>query len=745
MADTNLLVLAREYKKLREEVKKVLSMPKGDKGDQGEKGEKGDTGDTGPQGFPGRDGKDGINGYDGKEGRDGVDGKDGKDGLDGVGVANAYIDFDNSLVIVLTDGREVNAGFLSQETKDNVVATFKQGAATINELLPPQAGNANKFLKTDGTDVSWDTLDGSDINLSSPPVIGNVTPNAGTFTTLTANSTSQFGRGSTSYVQADGGATPYVLAQGAANANLTVGSNGTGTLFLRTNGGGTTQAAVAHTASAVNFVQVTGAATGGQPNISAQGSDANVTLRLSSKGSGVIDLAANGNPYALQVQGVASGANYNSWRLISGAGGSGANSTPVMSTWGIDTNISMVFQSKGTGAINLAPGSRGVNISNGGTVTALTRTAAGSGYTSVPSVAVSAPTTAGGVQATATCTVGVATFAVAAGGTGYTVGNVLTVVGGTGTAATFTVATLSGSAVATVTSTNAGSYSAVPTNPVSTTGGTGTGCTININTYAVTSGGFTITNAGSGYVEQPTVTFSGGGGSGAAAYATVGSGTVIRSLGTTGTQTIDFAGPSYISASIPMLRLRDIGTSDTFVQIVPNVSYTQVLAQGNSNAALALAANGSGRVSIQTNGTSQTEQLRVAHTASAVNFVQVTGAATGTSPQISSQGSDANIGLQLRSKGTGAINLMTQGGLNQAVVFNNGNGHNFLGFRGGNTGVAPIVSAEGSDTNIDLALTPKGTGLVRFGTYTASMALTVQGYVEIKDSGGTIRRLAVVA
>jgi hypothetical protein len=158
MADTNLLVLAREYKKLREEVKKVLSMPKGDKGDQGLKGDKGDKGDTGPQGFPGRDGKDGINGYDGKEGRNGVDGKDGKDGLDGVGVQNAYIDFDNSLVIVLTDGREVNAGFLSQEAKDNVVATFKQGAQTLNELLPVQTGNAGKFLTTDGTNTAWVTV-----------------------------------------------------------------------------------------------------------------------------------------------------------------------------------------------------------------------------------------------------------------------------------------------------------------------------------------------------------------------------------------------------------------------------------------------------------------------------------------------------------------------------------------------------------------------------------------------------------
>jgi hypothetical protein len=133
MADTNLLVLAREYKKLREEVKKVLSMPKGDKGDRGEKG---NTGDAGSNGFPGRDGKDGVNGFNGADGQNGKDGVDGKDGLDGVGVQNAYLDFDNALVIVLTDGREINAGYLDQEAKEAVVATFKQGAQTLDQLLP---------------------------------------------------------------------------------------------------------------------------------------------------------------------------------------------------------------------------------------------------------------------------------------------------------------------------------------------------------------------------------------------------------------------------------------------------------------------------------------------------------------------------------------------------------------------------------------------------------------------------------
>ena len=300
MADTNLLVLAREYKKLREEAKKVLSMPKGDKGDPGEKGEKGDKGDTGPQGFPGRDGKDGVNGFNGKDGRDGIDGKDGKDGLDGVGVSNAYIDFDNSLVIVLSDGREVNAGFLSQETKENVVATFKQGASTINELLPPQEGNANKFLKTDGTNVSWDTLDGSDIDLASPPVIGNTTPNAATFTTLSTGALTATGQtslggaagseslrasvvaSSVNWIQAEGGvagAGPILRSTGSdTNVDFLYSTKGTGGSHVFRTNSTVQQFQVNHTTSAVNYVQVTGAATGGVPNISAQGSDGAIGL-----------------------------------------------------------------------------------------------------------------------------------------------------------------------------------------------------------------------------------------------------------------------------------------------------------------------------------------------------------------------------------------------------------------------------------------------------------------------------------
>ena len=67
----------------------------GQQGLQGEKGERGDRG---------------LDGANGRDGRDGKDGRDGQDGVDGVGVRDAKIDFDGSLVISLTDGREINCG-----------------------------------------------------------------------------------------------------------------------------------------------------------------------------------------------------------------------------------------------------------------------------------------------------------------------------------------------------------------------------------------------------------------------------------------------------------------------------------------------------------------------------------------------------------------------------------------------------------------------------------------------------------
>jgi hypothetical protein len=135
------------------------------------------------------------------------------------------------------------------------------------------------------------------------------------------------------------------------------------------------------------------------------------------------------------------------------------------------------------------------------------------------------------------------------------------------------------------------------------------------------------------------------------------------------------------------------------------------------------------------------EQLRIIHTASAVNYVQVTGAATTVAPAISAQGSDANVNLNVLSKGTGYIGFTTNAASNQVRILHTANA-NYITLTGSVSGSGVVFGAGGSDTNIDLTLTPKGTGYVQFGTYTAG-APAATGYISIKGANGTVYKLLV--
>jgi hypothetical protein len=110
---------------------------------------------------------------------------------------------------------------------------------------------------------------------------------------------------------------------------------------------------------------------------------------------------------------------------------------------------------------------------------------AGTGYTSVPAVtATAAPS--GGVNAQVNAALKLlAAPTIAVGGNGYVVSDTITLPNGV----VLTVATLSGSAVATVTLTNPGSLTAgnVPTNPVaqSSTSGVGTGATFTLGAWGL--------------------------------------------------------------------------------------------------------------------------------------------------------------------------------------------------------------------------------------------------------------------
>lgn len=77
----------------------------------------------GPQGIQGPKGEQGDRGADGVNGKDGVDGRDGKDGdkgADGVSVIDATVDFDNSLVLKLSDGSEIDAGQINVVVSDGI-------------------------------------------------------------------------------------------------------------------------------------------------------------------------------------------------------------------------------------------------------------------------------------------------------------------------------------------------------------------------------------------------------------------------------------------------------------------------------------------------------------------------------------------------------------------------------------------------------------------------------------------------
>jgi len=91
------ILLDKELPKLTEYVNEVEKL-------------QGPQGIQGPQGDKGADGKDGIDGKDGKDGLNGKDGVDGQDGDNGVSVIDAKLDFDDSLVLTLSDGKELNVG-----------------------------------------------------------------------------------------------------------------------------------------------------------------------------------------------------------------------------------------------------------------------------------------------------------------------------------------------------------------------------------------------------------------------------------------------------------------------------------------------------------------------------------------------------------------------------------------------------------------------------------------------------------
>ena len=155
-------------------------------------------------------------------------------------------------------------------------------------------------------------------------------------------------------------------------------------------------------------------------------------------------------------------------------------------------------------------------------------TAGTSGYVSANGVSTTGGTGTGLTVNTTAGSGSVSAITIANGGSDYSVGDTITITGGSGDA-TFTITALHAgiansdlvgsyigssivAAVNTISSVVSGGSGYSNASDVATTGGTGTGLTVTITTSGNAVNGITVVNRGSGYTVGDTITITGGGG-----------------------------------------------------------------------------------------------------------------------------------------------------------------------------------------------------------------------------------------
>ena len=100
--------------------------------------------------------------------------------------------------------------------------------------------------------------------------------------------------------------------------------------------------------------------------------------------------------------------------------------------------------------------------------------------------------------------------------------------------------------------------------------------------------------------------------------------------------------------------------------------------------------------------------------------------------------------IQYHTNGENHV-FYTGGNSPQFSIDNVVNNNAYIAVAGSNDGPGPAILVRGgTQENLDLRLIPKGDGKVRFGTYTSGSG-SISGYIEIKDSSGIVRKLAVIS
>ena len=206
-------------------------------------------------------------------------------------------------------------------------------------------------------------------------------------------------------------------------------------------------------------------------------------------------------------------------------------------------------------------GAAGTAVVAAGAVVAIHITNPGTGYTSAPVVAL---TGGGGSGATAVARISGAinTITFVGGGTGYaSAPTVVFTGGGGGTGATGSFAVTGGVTAVAVGSSGA-NYTSAPAVSIAGGGGVGAAATANLSATSVVTA-VTVGGGGAGYSTAPTVAFSGGGGSGAAATASL--------IGGVGSLSITAGGTGYVA---PVVSISGTGTGAAFNAVLTGGSIT---------------------------------------------------------------------------------------------------------------------------------------------------------------------------
>ena len=113
--------------------------------------------------------------------------------------------------------------------------------------------------------------------------------------------------------------------------------------------------------------------------------------------------------------------------------------------------------------------------------------------------------------------------------------------------------------------------------------------------------------------------------------------------------------------------------------------------------------------------------------------------------QIDIVGASTNASLLLRSRGTGSVYMGASDGTYMVRADRVASAVNYAVFTPAVASGQPTVGVDGTDTNIDLQLQGKGTGLVRFGTHTGGGDTASNGYITVRDAAGNTRKLMTTA